>query len=69
MKSPKIDQRITALAQLETASNKVRFRTKAVQELLLAGDEEGLVFAVEMLREAVSGVNFWFAQLEKAVTK
>lgn len=69
MKSPKTDARITALAQLATAGGKVRFRARAVEELLLAGDEEAMPFALEMLREAASGVEFWFAQLEKAVAK
>lgn len=66
MKTPTIDPRITALAQLQTNANKIRFRAHAVQELLLSGDDEGMPFAIEMLREAVSGASWWLEQLEKA---
>lgn len=66
MKSPTLDARVTALARLAESGAKVRFRAKAMEELVLAGDEEGLPFAVEMLREAVSGIDFWFTKLEEA---
>lgn len=66
MKTPKTDARVTALARLAENGAKVRFRARAMEELLLAGDEEGLPFAIEMLREAVSGVEFWFGKLDGA---
>lgn len=67
MKTPTHDGRVTALARLTENGAKVRFRAKTMEELLLAGDEEGLPFAFEMLREAVSGVEFWFKKLEEAL--
>ena len=66
MKTAKLDARVTALERLAVDGAKVRFRAKTMQELLLAGEEDGLPFALEMLREAVSGVEFWMKKLGEA---
>lgn len=69
MKSAKTDPKITALVQLQSKGRELSARARAVEELLLAGDDEGLVFGLEMLIESASAVGFWMERLGQAVTK
>lgn len=69
MKSAKTDPKITALAMLQRKGLELHSRARAIDELILAGDDDGIIFGLEMLRESASAVEFWFAQLEAAVTK
>jgi len=65
----KTDPTITAITRLQAKAAELNHRARAIAQLLLVGDVSGLPFGVEMLRESVSAVDFWFAQLEKAVAK
>jgi len=64
MKSP-TDPKITAIVQLHQKARLTAHRARAIEELILSG-EEGLEFAAEMLHESVSALDFWFQQFEKA---
>ncbi len=63
------DPKVTALAQLRLKGRELSARAHAIEELLLAGDDEGLPFGVEMLRESASAVEFWFDKLAAEVAK
>lgn len=65
MNAPTVDPKIMALGQIQQAARRASHRAKAIEQMLLAGEAD-LDFAADMLREAVSGLDFWFEQFEKA---
>lgn len=69
MKINQTDPKVTALAQLRLKGRELAARAQAVEELLLAGDDEGLAFGAEMIRESVSAAEFWLGKLAAEVAK
>ena len=62
-------QEFVAAERLEMKARELAGRTRGVLQMLAEGQNDGLPFGFEMVRESISAVEFWLSQLEKAVSK